>query len=114
MSIPLGHIVGVAGVSGSGKSTLIQSVLVPAFTKEFHERTRDSVQEEFLEQLLSEQEQECKIEGMEYIEGYSIISQAPLHRNKKSIVLTFTGIWDEGISLIFVKRESFIRAGLKK
>ena len=59
----------------------------------------DSVQEEFLEQLLSEQEQECKIEGMEYIEGYSIISQAPLHRNKKSIVLTFTGIWDEVLAL---------------
>ena len=113
VSIPLGHIVGVAGVSGSGKSTLIQSVLVPALQKNFMSEREDSVQEEFLEQLLSEQEQECKIEGMEYIEGYSIISQAPLHRNKKSIVLTFTGIWDEVLAL-FSSSEKAIRAGLKK
>ncbi len=111
--IPLGRIVGVAGVSGSGKSTLIQNILVPILERDLSEEKGKTMQEDFQEPVLPEEMQVCEAEGIEQIKGYSIISQAPLHRNKKSIVLTFVGIWDEILTLFSSCKEA-ADAGLKK
>ncbi len=82
VSFPLGFMVGVAGVSGSGKSSLVSDALLPLIKNHFN---RESSSDNRL----------SKIEGVEFIKGYSDVSQAPIGRNNNSNPMTFIKVWDK-------------------
>ncbi len=102
VSLPLGVMVGVAGVSGSGKSSLISDTLIPLLKGYFHESRENQDQEEFDEPAMDEDAESKmidmiadKLEGAENLCGYAEISQAPIGRNINSNPATYIGIWDK-------------------
>ena len=91
--IPLGLLVGVAGVSGSGKSSLITDTLVPKLKE-----VLNTVIDEF--GYNSEAEEtvvlpEVIISGYEHIKKCLIIDQKPIGRTRTSCPATYTGIFDK-------------------
>lgn len=99
VSIPLGVMVGIAGVSGSGKSSLISDTLVPKLkeilkkkcvSEEAEEETEEGRDNEYINAVLS---------GIENIKGCFVIDQKPIGRNKTSCPATYTGILDRIRSL---------------
>ena len=90
--IPLGGLVGVAGVSGSGKSSLISNTLVPLLKGHFKDQAAEKQEpgESILVQSIAE-----KLEGCTYIKGYAEVTQAPIGRNTNSNPATYIGIWDK-------------------
>jgi len=91
--IPLGLLVGVAGVSGSGKSSLITDTLVPKLKE-----VLSTVIDEF--GYNSEAEEtvilpEVKITGFEPINKCLIIDQKPIGRTRTSCPATYTGLFDK-------------------
>ncbi len=115
IEVPLGMITGIAGVSGSGKSSLIESTLIPALKERFgdvradeEECGGDSVnQEEVYSQAVYD-----SIRGAENISGYSEIYQKPIGRNRRSIPLSYAGIWDD-IRALFARHPSAVGKGFK-
>lgn len=94
VNIPLGRLVGVAGVSGSGKSSLITDTLVP----KMKEMLQNKVIDEF--GYNSEAEETIilpgvKISGYEHIKKCLIIDQKPIGRTRTSCPATYTGIFDK-------------------
>jgi excinuclease ABC A subunit len=87
--IPLGVMVGVAGVSGSGKSSLISDTLVPKLKELLESKcvTDDMEQEEF-------QKVNVIVGGIEYIKKCIIIDQRPIGRSRTSSPATYTGMFD--------------------
>lgn len=107
VKIPLGMMVGIAGLSGSGKSSLILDTLVPLLTPYF-KRGADLPQkkpanngenEENGEELL---EYSGIIEGWENIDKLVVVSQKPISRVRTSTPCSFIGIWDK-IRNVFAK-----------
>ena len=107
VKIPLGMMVGIAGLSGSGKSSLILDTLVPLITPYF-KRGVDSPQkktdnnsenEENGEDLL---EYSGVIEGWENIDEVIVVNQKPISRVRTSTPCSFIGIWDK-IRNLFAK-----------
>jgi excinuclease ABC A subunit len=100
VSIPLGILVGVAGVSGSGKSSLVSDTLIPLLKGQFQGTWQDENMEESTDDE-SEQGNGSsftiaeKLEGMECISGFAEVSQAPIGRNANSNPATYIGIWDK-------------------
>ena len=108
VDIPLGIMVGIAGVSGSGKSSLISNTLVPGLKALMHgkcitgdEKSTDKIDDEFLDQEedeeFSEEEnlsEETKILGHEQIKKCYVIDQCPIGRSRTSCPATYTGIMD--------------------
>ncbi len=101
VSIPMGCLVGVAGLSGSGKSSLISDTLIP-LVKESLSGQSGSVEVESDESQMDESEETDivetiaeKLEGIETISGFAEISQAPIGRNMNSNPATYIGIWDK-------------------
>ena len=101
VSIPLGTLVGVAGVSGSGKSSLISDTMIPLLKASFmiqspsilddgDEISKGESEEIDVVETIAE-----KLEGAEYLSGYAEISQAPIGRNMNSNPATYIGIWDK-------------------
>lgn len=94
VSIPLGVMVGVAGVSGSGKSSLISDTLVPRLKELLKNNCviaeADDEDEEISNALLI---------GTEHIKDCFIIDQRPIGRNKTSCPATYIGIMDRIRSL---------------
>jgi len=107
VKIPLGMMVGIAGVSGSGKSSLILDTFVPLLTPYFKRGTdlskkktaNDSENEENGEELL---EYSGVIEGWENINKLVVVSQKPISRVRTSTPCSFIGIWDK-IRNVFAK-----------
>ncbi len=108
--IPLGMMVGVAGLSGSGKSSLILDTLVPLITpyfkrgadlsqKKIDDNNRET--EENGDELL---EYSGMIEGWEYIDGVIVVNQKPISRVRTSTPCSFIGIWDK-IRNLFAKTQ---------
>lgn len=100
VSIPMGCLVGVAGLSGSGKSSLISDTLIPLLKASFlgqsggghlesDEDQNDESEEDLVETIAE------KLEGIDTISGYAEISQAPIGRNINSNPATYIGIWDK-------------------
>ncbi|MDD4474242.1 MAG: excinuclease ABC subunit UvrA [Eubacteriales bacterium] len=110
--IPLGLLVGVAGVSGSGKSSLISDTLVPKLKETLknklvsdetdYETAEESTEDEFLP--------DTEIGGTEHIKKCVIIDQKPIGRSRTSCPATYTGIFDK-VRALFAK-ESGMDAGL--
>ncbi|HJS73962.1 MAG TPA: excinuclease ABC subunit UvrA, partial [Vicinamibacteria bacterium] len=82
VTIPLGVLVGVAGVSGAGKSTLVNEILYPALARtlnraEGHPGDHDSVL------------------GIENLDKVIDIDQSPIGRTPRSNPATYTKAFDE-------------------
>jgi excinuclease ABC subunit A len=80
--IPLGVLVGVAGVSGAGKSTLVNEILYPALARalnraEGHPGDHDSIL------------------GVDHLDKVIDIDQSPIGRTPRSNPATYTKAFDE-------------------
>ena len=91
VDIPLGLLVGVAGVSGSGKSSLITNTLVPKLKEVLKNKVVDDSDNDVKTIVLSN----VKINGTKNINKCIIIDQKPIGRNRTSCPATYTGIFDK-------------------
>jgi excinuclease ABC subunit A len=117
VSLPLGVLVGIAGVSGSGKSSLISDTLVPLLKGYFHNQREenewggeeydieDGDESPIIETIAD------KLEGVENISGYAEILQAPIGRNASSNPASYIGIWDK-IRALFARQPEAERQNL--
>jgi len=101
VKIPLGVMVGIAGVSGSGKSSLVLDTLVPllkpyfkrgAKKEQIKKANNNEEEEENGEELL---EYSGSIEGWENIDAAIVVNQKPISRVRTSTPCSFIGIWDK-------------------
>ncbi|MGO4345647.1 hypothetical protein AB4Z45_09155 [Paenibacillus sp. MCAF9] len=105
VTIPLGLMIGLAGVSGSGKSSLIQHTLVP--------KLKQSLQSKFIydnddtELVLQD---EVTLLGFEQIKKCIVVDQKPIGRSKTSCPATYTGIFDR-IRTLFSKTPDAVEKG---
>ncbi|MBH5319046.1 ATP-binding cassette domain-containing protein [Paenibacillus sp. GSMTC-2017] len=105
VSIPLGLMVGIAGVSGSGKSSLISGTLVPKLKqllkgKFVHEDDDD----------MTSMDNDALVSGTEHIKKCIVVDQKPIGRSKSSCPATYTGITDR-IRALFAKTEEALENG---
>ena len=98
VKIPLGLMVGVAGVSGSGKSSLISDTLVPLLREHFAKKNGEE-EEEFIQI----DEIKGKLSGWENISGCIVVTQSPIGRSKTSNPVSYIGNWDN-IRQLFAKQ----------
>ncbi|GAK50984.1 excision endonuclease subunit UvrA [Candidatus Moduliflexus flocculans] len=98
VDIPLGMLVGIAGVSGSGKSSLITDTLVPLLQQYF-----DDVKENLPPKY-------AQLIGAEHLTGYAEVSQAPIGRQKNSHPASYLDIWEK-IRQIFAQQPLAIERG---
>lgn len=90
--IPLGVVVGVAGVSGSGKSSLIADTLVPKLREQLKAKcTMDEEDDDWPEEAV---DKEVTLTGANNIRHCYIIDQRPIGRSRTSCPATYTGIFD--------------------
>jgi excinuclease ABC subunit A len=93
--IPLGCLVGVAGVSGSGKSSLVMKTLVPLLDRHFVRRP--AAENEEAEIDLAEDQSAFfsgQLEGVENLCGFCAVTQQPIGRHDNSNPATYLKIWD--------------------
>jgi excinuclease ABC subunit A len=81
LEIPIQTLTTVTGVSGSGKSSLIVETLYRALAREF--KTEQDIPLSYR-----------KIEGIQYLKGVNLISQAPIGRSPRSNPVTYLKIFD--------------------
>lgn len=96
--IPLGMLVGIAGVSGSGKSSLISDTLVPLLKNQFQGDIPedDNIQEDEVNaDELSGSPVMGSLDGVGALNGLAEVSQSPIGRNSNSNPVTYIGIWDK-------------------
>jgi excinuclease ABC A subunit len=91
--IPLGLLVGIAGVSGSGKSSLIADTLVPKLKEVLTNNVVDEIgyNSEIEDKVIFP---EVTLTGYEHIKKCLIIDQKPIGRTRTSCPATYTGIFD--------------------
>ncbi|MCL2015546.1 MAG: excinuclease ABC subunit UvrA [Defluviitaleaceae bacterium] len=89
VDIPLGLLVGVAGVSGSGKSSIIADTLVPKLKEVLKNSVIDGD-----DTKTEKQPSDVKITGIEHIKKCIIVDQKPIGRTRTSCPATYTGIFD--------------------
>ncbi|MDP4089772.1 MAG: excinuclease ABC subunit UvrA [Bacillota bacterium] len=90
LDIPLGLMVGVAGVSGSGKSSLIADTLVPMLRELLKSQfTEDDEEEEDFDEYSG-----AMVLGTEHISKCVVVDQRPIGRSRTSCPATYTGIFD--------------------
>ena len=82
IDIPLGMLVGVAGVSGSGKSSLINETLMPVLKNKFYNAKMQPLPH-------------TKVVGIENIDKLIEIDQSPIGRTPRSNPATFTGVFND-------------------
>jgi excinuclease ABC subunit A len=81
LEIPLHTLTTVSGVSGSGKSSLIIETLYRALARE--------MKQEFALSLPY-----SKVEGLNFLKGVKLISQAPIGRSPRSNPVTYLKVFD--------------------
>jgi excinuclease ABC A subunit len=114
ISLPLGVLVGIAGVSGSGKSSLISDTLITLLKGYFHnqreynnsETETDGIEDNA--EISSVKTIADKLEGVELISGYAEVSQSPIGRNMNSNPISYVGIWDK-IRKLFAEQTEAIQ-----
>ncbi len=104
VEIPLGVMVGVAGVSGSGKSSLISDTLVPKLKEQLQSKCVID------EEAETDTEAEAELYGAESIKRCYVIDQRPIGRSKTSCPATYTGIFDR-IRALYAASEDAKEAG---
>ncbi|MFW9998567.1 MAG: excinuclease ABC subunit UvrA [Candidatus Hodarchaeota archaeon] len=103
VKIPLGVMVGVAGVSGSGKSSLILDTLVPLLKPYFKRRVKRKGKQKSINGEEEENEENGEglleyfgqVEGWENIDEVIVVNQKPISRVRTSTPCSFIGIWDK-------------------
>ncbi len=90
-TIPLGVMVGIAGVSGSGKSSLISDALVPVLKKNLRNRFVDWSAEEEEDSEEGTGLGNVDIQGIEKIEKCIIVDQKPIGRKSTSTPISYLG-----------------------
>lgn len=107
VNIPLGMLVGIAGVSGSGKSSLILDTLVPLL-KPLFKRGSNKNKKKNNDNGNSEEDEEDILEysgileGWDYLDNVVVVNQKPISRVKTSTPCSYIGIWGK-IRTIFAK-----------
>ncbi len=99
VKLPLGVMIGVAGVSGSGKSSLISDTLVPKLKEQLQSQCITDEDEE--EETTSV---DAKLTGTEHVKRCYIIDQRPIGRSRTSCPATYTGIFDR-VRKLFAETE---------
>lgn len=97
--IPLGIMVGIAGVSGSGKSSLISDTLVPKLKEMMKAKcitTEDAEETDTVS---------ASVSGVEQLTKCYVIDQRPIGRSRTSCPATYTGIFDR-IRTLFANTET--------
>lgn len=89
--IPLGVMVGIAGVSGSGKSSLISDALVPILKKNLQNRFVDLSAEEEEDSEEDTGPGNVDVQGIEKIEKCIIVDQKPIGRKSTSTSISYLG-----------------------
>lgn len=92
IEIPLGIMVGVAGVSGSGKSSLIADTLVPMLKEQL--KSKCVLDETGYDEAEKNINTGVMLSGVNYIRHCYIIDQRPIGRSRTSCPATYTGIFD--------------------
>lgn len=106
VTIPLGLMVGVAGVSGSGKSSLVSDTLVPKLKDILN--TKCVIDDE--DDETAYETDNVAISGTEHIKKCLVIDQKPIGRSRTSCPATYTGMFDR-IRALFAQK-SGLPAGL--
>jgi len=88
---PLGQWITVTGLSGSGKSTLVFDLLYPILEYHFHKHK-------------ARPDGYVDITGLEHLDKFIHIDQAPIGRSSRSNPITYTGIFDD-IRKVFAATE---------
>jgi excinuclease ABC A subunit len=99
--IPLGVMVGIAGVSGSGKSSLISDTLVPLLKEHFSKKPGKDNSEE--EDSIQFGHIKGKLSGWEAVSDCVVITQSPIGRTRTSNPISYIGIWDD-VRKLFAKQ----------
>jgi len=112
VAIPLGVMVGVAGVSGSGKSTLISNSMVPLLKHYLDTEQEEDLDEvdEPLDNPSSALHEIGTLEGWQSIDKCVVVTQEPIGRFKMSMPITYVGIWDK-IRNIFAEQQKAVDKG---
>jgi len=107
VEIPLGMIVGIAGVSGCGKSSLIKQTLLPLLKTHFKElRNRDEEEDSGEDQeIYLVNTRAGKLQGVESLSGFAEVNQAPIGRHRSSNPVTYIKLFDK-IRNLFVKNNA--------
>jgi len=104
VKIPLGMMVGIAGVSGSGKSSLISDTLVPLLKPYFKRGEKNKKPKNGNETNGEDDEEDGEndfeeysgaIEGWEHLDEVVVVNQKPISRVRTSTPSSFIGIWDK-------------------
>jgi len=117
VDIPLGVMVGVAGMSGSGKSSLIADTLVPhlkelmkskCVTGDLNDKGKEDLEDsEFdFEAEGADYDSKTAILGSENIKRCYVIDQRPIGRSRTSCPATYTGIMDKLRALFAGSKEA--------
>ncbi|TFF98962.1 MAG: excinuclease ABC subunit A [Promethearchaeota archaeon] len=105
INIPLGMMVGIAGVSGSGKSSLILDTLVPLLKPHFRKginkkKAKKENNEDENGEWLSDYS--GSLEGYGNIDNYVVVNQKPIARVRTSTPCSYTKVWGK-IRRLFAK-----------
>ncbi|WP_202903155.1 ATP-binding cassette domain-containing protein [Paenibacillus gorillae] len=106
VSIPLGLMVGIAGVSGSGKSSLIHDTLVPKLKQLLKNKLVHEVDDDDISLMMNE----ASVTGTALIKKCIVVDQKPIGRSKTSCPATYTGITDR-VRVMFAKKPEAIENG---
>ncbi|MCR8645461.1 excinuclease ABC subunit UvrA [Paenibacillus sp. N1-5-1-14] len=106
VSIPLGVMVGIAGVSGSGKSSLIHDTLVPKLKQLLKNKLVHEVDDDEISSMIDD----VSVTGTEHIKKCIVVDQKQIGRSRTSCPATYTGIM-ERVRTIFAKRPEALENG---
>src|SRR5699024_7062561 len=92
VTVPLGQFTAVTGVSGSGKSTLVTHVLGSLLKEAVSTTITDEPEAD--EPADPDKVQVDSVTGLENVKRLVRITQRPIGRTPRSVVATYTGIFD--------------------
>ncbi len=110
VSLPVGVMVGVAGVSGSGKSSLIMDTLVPLMKAKLAQERANGAKKnkskaKSTKEIIEEEEDDFDfvatapvsgdLEGWDAFTRCCVMGQSPIGRTRKSNPASYTGVWDK-------------------
>lgn len=108
VEFPLGQFTVVTGVSGAGKSTLVTHVVGNVVQDKVTTTVSDEPEDD--EPTPSNQVHVASVEGLEQIKRLVHITQRPIGRTPRSVVATYTGLFDR-VRRIFADTHDATRRG---